>query len=111
MHLKSIVFDCPIIYRGIVQPIKNEIHAIELNEYIKRYLSESYKSYVIVVSYNEAQYVISSVVHMTNKTKMAAIVNNLSEALNASVSILRVTHDSGEFNIECISSSNSMAVM
>jgi hypothetical protein len=107
MHLKSIVFDCPIIYRGIVQPIKNAIHAMELNEYIKQYLSESCKLYVIVVSYNEAQYVISASIHMTNKTKMTAIVNNLSAALNASVSILRVIHDSDEFNIECISSSDN----
>lgn len=111
MHLKSIVFDCPIIYRGIVQPIKNEVHAIELNEYIKRYLSESCKSYVIVVSYNEAQYVISAVAHITNKTKMTAIVNSLSAVLNSSVSILRVTHDSGEFNIECISVSDNIVVM
>jgi hypothetical protein len=38
---------------------------------------------------------------------MTAIVNNLSAALNASVSILRVIHSSDEFNIECISSSDN----
>lgn len=111
MHVKSIVFDCPIIYRGVVQPIKNEIHVMELNEYARRYLSEPCKLYVITVSYNETQYVISATTHIVNKAKMTVIVNSLSEMLNANISVLRVINDSNGFNIECIFTSNSTAVI
>lgn len=107
MHIKSIVFDCPIIYRGIVQSVKNEIHAMELNEYTKQYLSEPCKLYIIAVSYNEDQYVINATTHIANKAKITAIVNSLSKALNANVSIFRVINDSNGLNIESVSTSNN----
>ena len=60
MKVKSIVIDCPVLFRGSVTSIE-EVHAPELNYYVNGITYNEAQSHLIVVDCNNEQYVIDSI--------------------------------------------------
>ena len=86
MKLKSITFECPVLFRGNVVSIE-DIHAPELTSFINGITFNSEHRYFLVVEYNGCLYVVDYVPKKYNTKK----VDYLSKYLHTKVSILEAS--------------------
>lgn len=106
MKIKSITFDCPILYRGRISSIK-EIRAPELNSFVNNITYNKTQSHLVVVDYNNSQYVIDVLKHSPNNNKgYGKQLPQLSNFLQATVSIIKVTlNEDSTYSFETVQSS------
>ena len=107
MNIKSITFDCPVIYRGQIHyDLMRELTAFELNYYIHSNLFQCKKAFFIVVNYNNNDYIIeSSSNKYSNIKKLTRRMSKLSMILDATVKLLFVKSNEDQFSIETIATS------
>lgn len=108
MKLKSITFDCPIMYRGkIYYDLIREITAPELNYYINSNLFQCNKAFFIVVNYNNSDYIIEcSPSKYSSIKKLTRRMSKLSTILDATVKLLFVKSNENGISVETIIISN-----
>lgn len=106
MKIKSITFDCPILYRGRIS-FTEEIHAPEINSFVNGVTYNDSQSHLVVVDYNNSQYVIDVIKHYTNNDNCySKQLSKLSCFLQATVSIIRVTlNENSTYLFETVQSS------
>lgn len=107
MHIKSIIFDCPVLYRGQIHyDLMREITAPELNYYIHSSLFKCSKAFFIVVNYNNNDYIIEfSFSKYSNIKKLIRRMSRLSTILDTTVKLLSVKYNDGDVSVEVIASS------
>ena len=106
MKIKSITFDCPILYRGRIS-FTEDIQAPELNSFVNGVTYNETQSYLVVVDYNNNQYVINSLkyAHKNNKGYSEQL-SQLSNFLQATISIIKVTlNEDSTYSFETVQSS------
>lgn len=99
MKLKSITFDCPILFRGHITSIE-EVHAPELNYYVNSIAFNLEHAYLITVEYNNEQYVVENKYKHFKDKKTLKKINMLSRFLQSRINVIEVTYleDSYSFN-------------
>lgn len=101
MKVKSITFDCPVLFRGKLSHLE-EVHAPELNSYISGITYNEIASYFIVVDFNNEQYVID-VIKGRKKDQYNKYISQLSNFLQANVSIIEVLlNDDSTYSLKTI---------
>lgn len=108
MNIKSITFDCPVIYRGQIHyGLMREITAPELNYYIHSSLFQCNKAFFIVVNYNNSDYIIEfSSSKYSNIRKLIHRMSKLSTILDATVKLLSVISNENNISVTTIATSN-----
>lgn len=106
MKIKSITFECPILYRGCLS-FTEEIRAPELNSFVNDITYNEIQSNLVVVEYNNSQYVIDVLKHPYKNDKgYSRHLSQLSSFLQATVSIIKVTlSDDSTYLFETVQSS------
>lgn len=106
MNIKSITFDCPILYRGKLSFIE-EVRAPELNSFVNGITYNKTQYHLLVVNYNNSQYVIDVLKHTPKNDKCYSIyLSQLSSFLQATVSIIKVTlNEDTTYSFETVQSS------
>lgn len=106
MKVKSITFDCPILYRGNISTIE-EIRAPELNSYVDSVTYNKATAYFVVVNYGNSQYVIDILKHaFRDDNSYSKRLLQLSNWLQATVSIVKVTlNEDATYSFETVKSS------
>ena len=112
MKIKSITFDCPVIYRGQIHyDLIREIIAPELNYYINSNLFQCNKAFFIVVNYNNNDYIIElSSSKYSNVKKLTRRMSKLSMILDATVKLLFVKSDVNKVSIETVATSDDLII-
>ena len=107
MNIKSITFDCPVIYRGQIHyDLIREIIAPELNYYIHSNKFQCKKAFFIVVNCNNNDYIIEfSSSKYSNIRKLICRMSKLSTILDATIKLLSVNSNENGINIETIATS------
>ena len=108
MKIKSITFDCPVIYRGQIHyDLIREITAPELNYYINSNLFQCKKAFFIVINYYNNDYIIEvSSSKYSNVKKLTHRMTKLSMILNATVKLLFVKSGENGATVETVVSSD-----
>lgn len=108
MNIKSITFDCPVIYRGQIHyGLMREITAPELNYYIYSSLFQCNNAFFIVVNYNNNDYIIEfSSSKYSNIRKLIRKMSKLSTILDATIKLLSVKSNDDGISIETIAASD-----
>lgn len=106
MKIKNITFDCPILHRGCFS-FTEEIRAPELNNFVNDITYNEAQSHLVVVDYNNSQYVIDVLKYASKNDKgYSRLLSQLSNFLQATVSIIRVTlNEASTYSFETIQSS------
>lgn len=106
MKIKSITFDCPILYRGRISFIE-EIRAPELNSFVNNITYNEAQSHLVVVDYNNSQYVIDVLKYPYKNDKgYSKQLPQLSSFLQATISIIKVTlNEDSTYSFETVQSS------
>ena len=106
MKLKSITFDCPILFRGNFSFIE-EVHAPELNSFINSATYNKSQSYLVVVDHNNSQYVIDVIENVRKNDKgYSKHLKQLRNFLQATVSIIKATlNEDATYSFETMQSS------
>jgi len=106
MKIKSITFDCPILYRGNFEVIE-EIRAPELNSFVSGATYNETRSHLVVVDHDNSQYVIDVIKHSYKDNKgYGKHLSQLSRFLQATVSIIKVTlNEDATYSFETVKSS------
>lgn len=106
MNIKSITFDCPSLFKDKIATI-NEIHAPELNNFVNKILYNETQAYLLVVDYNNSQYVIDVLKHVCkNDRGYNKRLSQLSNFLQATVSIIKITlNEDSTYSFETVQSS------
>ena len=112
MKIKSITFDCPVIYRGQIHyGLIREITAPELNYYINSNLFQCKKAFFIVVNYSNNDYIIEfSSSKYSNVKKLTHRMAKLSAILDATVKLLFVKSDENGVNVETVITSDDRVI-
>lgn len=106
MNIKSITFDCSVLFKGKITTIE-EVHAPELNNFVNNISYNETQFYLLVVDYNNSQYVIDVLrhVHKNNKGYNKRLLQ-LSNFLQATVSIIKVIlNENSTYSFETVQSS------
>ena len=105
MNIKSITFDCPILYRGKLSFIE-EIRAPELNSFVNGITYNKAQSHLLVVNYNNSQYVIDVLKHTPSNKGYSRQLSQISSFLQATVSIIKVIlNEDATYSFETVQSS------
>lgn len=106
MNIKSITFDCPVLFRGKIFSIE-EIRAPELNSFVNGITYNKAQSHFVVVDYNNNQYVIDVLKHTYKNDKgYSKQLSQISNFLQATVSIIKVTlNEDATYLFETVQSS------
>lgn len=106
MNIKSITFDCPILYRGKIFSVE-EVRAPELNSFINSITHNEIQSHLLVVDYNNSQYVIGVLKHIPKNDKgYSKRLSQISNFLQATVSIIKVIlNEDATYSFETVQSS------
>ena len=105
MKIKSITFECPILYRGRIS-FTEEIRAPEINSFVNGITYNETQSHLLVVDYNNSQYVIDVFKHTPNNKGYSKHLSQLSNFLQATVSIIKVTlNEDSTYSFETVQSS------
>lgn len=106
MNIKSITFDCPVLFKGKIAEIE-EVRAPELNSFVNNISYNETQFYLLVVDYNNSQYVIDVLKHVhKNDRGYNKQLSQLSNFLQTTVSIIRVTlNEDSTYLFETVQSS------
>ena len=91
MKIKSITFDCPVLFRGKVLSIE-EVRAPELNYYINSIAFNREHCYFITIEFNKEQYVIDSNLKHIKDKKTFKRINLLGSLLHSRVNVVEVLY-------------------
>ena len=105
MNIKSITVDCPILHRGKLSFIE-EVRAPELNSFVNGITYNKAQSHLLVVNYNNSQYVIDVLKHTPSNNGYSRQLSYISNFLKATVSIIKVTlNEDTTYSFETVQSS------
>lgn len=101
MNIKSITFDCPILYRGKIFSIE-EIRAPELNYYINSIAFNREHCYLTTIEFNSAQYVIDNNLKHVKSSKTLKKIDLLSSLLHSRVNVVEVVYLENEYSCNIV---------